>query len=128
MKHLKKVFHTLREKRTKIKASKCKSFQRQVNYLRRVISSDGYQIDLTYAKAVTDLLNQKPSTAGEVRRLLDLLVYYRRYVDSFAKTALPLYDPLKKPVPTSSSQVSTSSKAVTTNKDPSQLNSSTPIT
>ena len=43
--HLKKVFQRLREKGIKIKASKCKLFQRQVNYLGRFISSDGYQSD-----------------------------------------------------------------------------------
>ena len=43
--HLKKVFQRLSEKGIKIKASKCKLFQRQVNYLGRFISSDGYQSD-----------------------------------------------------------------------------------
>ena len=65
--HLKKVFQRLREKGIKIKASKCKLFQRQVNYLERVISSDGCQIDQANIKAVTDLLNEKPRTVGEVR-------------------------------------------------------------
>ena len=95
--HLKKVFQRLREKGIKIKASKCKLFQRQVNYLWRVISSDGYQIDQANTEAVTDLMNQKPGTVGEVRRLLRLLAYHRSYTDAFAKISHPLYDLLKKP-------------------------------
>ena len=66
-------------------------------------------------------------TVGEVRRLLSLLAYYRRHIDSFAKIAQPLYDLLKKPV-SASSQVPISSQTVAVNKDPSQLKSSTPIT
>ena len=66
-------------------------------------------------------------TVGEVRRLLGLLAYYGRYIDSFAKIAHPLYDLLKKPV-SASSQVPISSQTVAVNKDPSQLKSSTPIT
>ena len=108
--HLKKVFQRLREKGIRIKASKCKLFQRQVNCLGRVISSDGYQIDQANIKAVTDLLNQKPRTVGKVRRLLGLLAYYKRYIESFAKIAQLLYDLLKKPV-SASSQVPTSSKS-----------------
>ena len=57
--HLRKVFLRLREKRIKVKASKCKLLQREVNYLRRVFSSDGYQIDQANIKAITDLLNKK---------------------------------------------------------------------
>ena len=118
--HSKKIFQRLREKGIKIKASKCKLFQRQVNYLGRFISSDGYQIDQANIKTVTDLLNQKIHTVGEIRRLLGLLAYYRRYIDSLAKIAQPLYDLLKKSVSTSS-QAPTSSKIVAVNKDPSQL-------
>ena len=80
-----KVFQRLGEKGIKRKASKCKLFQCQVSYLGKVISSDGYQIDQANTKAVTDLLNQKPHTVGEVRPPLGLLACYRRYIDSFAK-------------------------------------------
>ena len=65
--HLKKVFQRLWEKGVKINASKCKLFQREGSYLGRGISSDEYQIDQVNIKAVTDLLNQKPCTVGEVR-------------------------------------------------------------
>ena len=88
--HLKKVFQRLREKGIKIKASKCKLFQRQVNYLGKVISSNGYQIGQANIKAVTDLLNQKPCIVGEVRQLLGLLTFYRRYIDSIVQIAQPL--------------------------------------
>ena len=98
----------------------------QVNYLGRVTSLDGYQIDQAIIKAVIDLMNWKPRTVGEVRRLLGLFAQYRRYTDSFAKTAQPLYDLLKKPL-SASIQLQTSSKTVSVN-NPSQLKSLTPTT
>ena len=120
--HLRKVFERLREKGIKVKASKCKLLQGQVNYLggRGVSSSDEYQIDQENTKAVTDLLNQKPHSVGEVRQLICSLAYYRRYIDLFAKMAQPFYDLVKKPVSTSS-QVPESSKTVAANKDPLQM-------
>ena len=56
-------------------------------------------------KAVTDMLNQKPCTLGEVRRPPGLLAYYRRYINSFAKTAQSLYELLKNPASISLNQV-----------------------
>lgn len=47
--------------------------------------------------AVTDLLSQKPRRV-EIRKLLGLLAYYRRHIDSFAKISQLLYDLLKKPL------------------------------
>ena len=76
---------------------------------------------------MTDLLNQKPRTVGEVRRLLGLLACYGRYIDLFAKIAQPFYHILKKAVSTSN-QVPGSSKIVAANKDPPQLKLSTPAT
>ena len=102
-------------------------FHYQFNNLGRYICSDGYQIDQANIKAVTDLVNQKPRTVGEVRQLLGLISYYRKYIDSFPKITQPLYDLLKKLVSTSS-QVPTSSTTVVANKDPLQLKSPTPMT
>ena len=73
--HLKKLFQILREKGIKVTANKCKLFQRQVNYLGRVISSGGYYIDQANIKAVTILLNQKPRTTEEVGHQLGLIAY-----------------------------------------------------
>ena len=39
--------------------------------------------------------NSKPRTVGEVRKLLGLLGYYRRYIQDFAKIAHPLFQLLQ---------------------------------
>ena len=94
--HLRKVFSILREHGIKVKAKKCRLFQKQINYLGRTISDKGYGIDKNNIKAVTDLATKTPSNIGQLRQVLGLLGYYRRYIQGFAKIAQPLFDLLKK--------------------------------
>ena len=42
--------------------------------------------------AVASLKNNTPHTIGDLRKMLGLLSYYRRYVPNFARKAKPLYD------------------------------------
>lgn len=39
--------------------------------------------------------DKRPSTVGELRKILGLLSYYRPYIKDFSKIACPLYDLLK---------------------------------
>ena len=43
--HLRIVFRRLKERGIKINPAKCKFFQKEVNFLGRVITGDGYKID-----------------------------------------------------------------------------------
>ena len=84
------VLQRLRVHGIKLKAKKCDLFKREVRFLGRKISGDGYKMDDNNIKAVTSLLDQKPKTAGDVT--LGLLLYYRRSIPAFAKIAKPLYE------------------------------------
>ena len=57
----------------KVKAKKCKLFQRQINYLGRTITENVYGIDTSTIKAVLDLVTNVPPNIGQLRRLLGLL-------------------------------------------------------
>ena len=57
-----------------------------------MVSEEGYKIDPKNLYAVASLKNKTPQTIGELRKLLDSLNYYRRYVPNFAQKAKPLYD------------------------------------
>ena len=46
-------------------------------------------------EAVRTLKNSRPSTVVEVRKLLGLLGYYRRYIQNLAKIAHPLFQLLQ---------------------------------
>ena len=86
------VLRRLQEHGIKLKPSKCKFFQRQVRYLGRVVSGDGYSLDPEDTAAVHNLAKQKPATVGDVRKLLGFLSYYRQYIQDFSRIAKPLYD------------------------------------
>ncbi|XP_048580823.1 uncharacterized protein LOC116616199 isoform X2 [Nematostella vectensis] len=110
---LRKVLQRLREHGIKLKPSKCKIFQREVTFLGHVVSEEGYRMDQESIKAVTDLKDTPPKTVGEVRRLMGLLSYFRRYVHNFATLAAPIYDLLTEPKGgTSTKSKSRSSKSL----------------
>ena len=64
----------------KLKPRKCKLFKREVSFLGRVISQDGYRIDPKATNAVTAMKDLKPQTVEEVRRLMGLLGVYRSHI------------------------------------------------
>ena len=75
---------------------KCKLFQKQINYLGRLITDKGYGMGASNIKAVADLVTNAPSNTGQLRRVLGLLGYYRRYLKAFSRIAQPVFDLLKK--------------------------------
>ena len=90
--HLRKVLRRLRSYGVKLKPGKCALFKREVSFLGRIISQDGYRIDPKATNAVIAMKNLKPRTVGEVRRLMGLLGVYRRHIKNFAQIAKPVYD------------------------------------
>ena len=97
--HMRKVLKRLRQQGIKLKPSKCKLFRREVCFLGRIVSKDGYRVDPSGITAVTTLAEKKPRTVGEVRQLIGFLSYYRRYIPNFACLAKPLYGLLNTPKP-----------------------------
>lgn len=90
--HLRQVLQRLQSHGVKLKPSKCKLFQREVRYLGRIVSKDGYRPDPINLEAVMKLKDSKPQTVGDVRKLLGLLGYFRRYIPNFARIAKPLFE------------------------------------
>ena len=90
--HLRTVLRKLREHGVKLKPRKCSLFKRKVQFLGRVVSGDGYQMDPGCVKAIEKLKEAMPKTVGEVRQLAGILSYYRRYIKNFVKIAKPIYD------------------------------------
>ena len=71
--HLQKVLHRLKEKGVRLKARKCNLFAKEVTYLGRIISADGYHVDAKGIKPILDLKSWEPNTIGELRHLVGLL-------------------------------------------------------
>lgn len=90
--HLRKVLRRLRQHGVKLKPSKCKLFQREVSFLGRVVSEDGYKPDPVYTQPVLQLKTQTPKTVADVRKMLGFLNYFRRYIQNFATKMKPVFN------------------------------------
>ena len=121
--HVRKVLRRLKENGIKLKAEKCDMFKREVVYLGRIVSEEGYRVDLESTKALFKLRGYVPKTVGEVWHLTGLLGYYRRYIENFSRTAKPIYDLLKIEQPSS-----LKGKKKDTRSKGNQASSRTPIT
>ena len=93
--HVRQVLRRLQEHGVKLKAKKCHLFQQEVNYLGRIVSADGYRPDPKHTDAIRSLKQWIPRTVGDVRHLMGLLGYYRRYIADFSRIAKPIYDLFK---------------------------------
>ena len=93
VKHVKEVLGRLRTAGLKAKPSKCKFAEYSVEYLGHHVG----QGKLTPAEAKVKIIRElgQPNTKREVRALLGLINYYRKYIRNFAAIALPLTKLLK---------------------------------
>ena len=101
--HIRQVLRRVQQHGIKLKPAKCSLFQRKTKYLGRVVSSEGHAPDPKDTEALKALREKRPGTVGEVRQILGLVGYFRKYISNFAQRAKPLYELLKGPA-TSSEQ------------------------
>ena len=94
MEDLEKVLMRLREHGIKLRAEKCVFGKREVRYLGRLISGEGYRPDPEDMKAL-EKFRSPPTNIGELRSLLGFLGYFRCYVKDFSQKVKPMYDLLK---------------------------------
>ena len=78
--NLREVLQALRKKGMKLRVDKCDLFKKEVRYLGKIVSSEGYRPDPKDTSALQTLTEQTPQTVGDVRKLLGLTGYYRRYL------------------------------------------------
>ena len=90
--HIRKVPQRLRKHGVKLKPKKCKLFQKEVSFLGRVVSVEGYKLDPASIAPVLDLAKKPPKTVGEVRQVIGLLGYYRQFTKDFSCISKSIYD------------------------------------
>ena len=86
-KHL-HVLQNLRKHQLFARLKKCEFWLDQISFLGHVVSNDGISIDPGKVEEV--LSWKRPTTISKVRSFLGMAGYYRRFIESFSKIALPL--------------------------------------
>ena len=93
LEHLQKVFALLREHNLKAKMKKCEFFKPELKFLGHIVSGRGMRPDPKKVETVTQW--PTPQSVFDVRAFLGLANYFRRYIQGYARIALPLNALLK---------------------------------
>ena len=91
---LRLMLQILREHQLYAKFNKCEFWIYEVPFLFHIISKGGTAVDPSKVKDVLEW--ETPQTVKEVRSLLGLAGYYRRFIENFSKIAKPLTSLLEK--------------------------------
>ena len=81
----------------RIKLRKCEFVKKSVKFLGHIVSAEGISPDPTKVKSIAKF--PQPKNVGELRTLLGMLSYYRKYIRNFAGIAHPLTALTKKDTP-----------------------------
>ena len=95
MKHIEIVFKILQEAELMIKLKKCKFCVPNIEFLGHIVGRDGLKPDPVKIEKIKNL-NIPRITIKDVRSVLGLCSYYRKFVKNFSKIAKPLNQLLKK--------------------------------
>ena len=85
---LEAVFQKLAKAGLKLKPSKCEFFKKRIKYLGHIVSEEGVSTDPR--KWRQSLIGLSQRHVYDVRAFLGFVGYYRRFIKSFSKVALPL--------------------------------------
>lgn len=91
---LQEVLKRLREAGLIINREKCKFCRSELEYLGYVINQEGLQVHPNRIKAIVDI--PTPKSVKEVRRMIGMVGWYRRFIKDMATMVEPLTHLLKK--------------------------------
>ena len=86
--HIKHVFEELWYAHLLIKLSKCHFVNKEIQYLRQILSTKGKRPLPSKTQAINNI--HPPRTPKQVCTFLALIGYYRKFIKNFAKIAKPL--------------------------------------
>jgi hypothetical protein len=94
MERVTQVLERIEAARLKLKPEKCQLLQEEVTFLGHVVSADGIRPN---PDNVTKILEMPiPTKAKEVRQLLGMGSYYRRFIPNFAQMVRPMVELTRK--------------------------------
>lgn len=86
--HLDRVLTRLAEVNLKVKLKKCSFCKKEIKFLGHVVSDSGVSVDPEKTSAVLEA--RAPTNKKELRSILGLLNYYRKFIEGYATIAAPL--------------------------------------
>ena len=93
LRRLQAMFECFHEHGLKLKPSKCSFLCRQITFLGHEISADGMKPGTLNLKGIAEMA--PPANYTEVRRLLGMTGFFRRFIKNYARIAKPLNDILE---------------------------------
>lgn len=94
--NLEEILIRFQEANLKLKPSKCKLFQKSVDFLGSIVSQQGVACDPDKVKAVEEW--PRPRNLKDIRAFCGFCQYYSRHIQNFSHIAAPLYALTKKKV------------------------------
>lgn len=88
IKLLKTVFHRLKTANLTLKREKCKFCRNELDYLGYKINQQGLNVNPDKVRAIVDM--PVPKNVKEVRRIIGMLSWYRRFIKDFSTIISPL--------------------------------------
>ena len=94
LQHLGEVFQRLREAGLKLSPSKCFFAQKKIKFLGHILSKEGIQPDSGKYERVKNL--KAPTNPSEVKSVLGLFNFYKKFIKDYSKICAPLFSLLQK--------------------------------
>lgn len=92
--HLESIFQKLEKAGLKLKPSKCHFLKEKINFLGHVVSQNGIEPDPEKIDVIQKL--RAPRNVREVRSVVGMCSYYRRFIENFSDTVRNLTELTKK--------------------------------
>jgi RNase H-like domain found in reverse transcriptase/Reverse transcriptase (RNA-dependent DNA polymerase)/Integrase zinc binding domain/Chromo (CHRromatin Organisation MOdifier) domain/Integrase core domain len=93
--HLKQVCERLRTAELYAKPTKCRLYQREMEFLGFIISPKGVAMDPNRVKIISEWKDHPPLTYRDVQVILGFCNFYRRFIRNYSRIARPLTALLK---------------------------------
>jgi hypothetical protein len=90
VKDLETIFNELRASNLFIKSTKCEFLKDEIPFLGHVVGKGGIKPDSSKIAAITDL--KPPRNKREVRKFLGMCRWHRKFIQGYAKIAIPLWE------------------------------------
>jgi hypothetical protein len=90
---LREIFSRLRKFNLKLQLDKCEFLRKEVNYLGHLITEEGCRPDPSKVEVIKNF--PRPENEKQLKRVLGIIGYYRRFIPRFSKTAAPMHALLK---------------------------------